>query len=48
MLHLPTVEKMWENSAIIEEKYNLPGFMGGTDGTYLVFDGKPRLDKFCN
>ena len=42
VLHLPTVEKMWETSHKIEEKYHLPGFMGGIDGTFLVFDGKPK------
>ena len=43
VLHLPTEQQMWETSAAIEEKYHLPGFMGGIDGTFLVFDGKPRF-----
>ena len=42
VLHLPTLEKKLENAAKIEEKYHLPGFFAGIDGTFLCFDGKPR------
>ena len=46
ILHLPTQQQMWENASKIEEKYNLSGFMGGIDGTFLLFDGKPRFINF--
>ena len=39
---MPTEEKKWETAAKIEEKYHLPGFSAGIDGTFLCVDGKPR------
>ena len=41
-LHLPTEERKWANSRNMEEKYKLPGFFAGVDGTFLVFDGTPK------
>ena len=42
VLHLPNVEEMWRVSHQIEEKYHLPVFFAGIDGTFMVFSGKPR------
>ena len=42
VLHLPTIEKMWLNSREAEEKYHLPGFGAGVDGTFITFEEKPR------